>query len=178
MKRRSLPGLILFCLALCSVPAGAAERQSDQLVTVLNVIESWRQKDVEAVLASLDDDIVWHFAAGSAAPLRGLAQVRPWLAGFAEKIGESRWRLTDFSQSGNTLFVEGIEEYTTLDGVRIVVPYAGVFQFEGRKIVGWRDYFDRGLGQRQREGDPVADYVLELADRPLVVVANERPAER
>ena len=44
-------------------------------------------------------------------------------------------------EQGNMLFVEGTENYTK-KGKKISVPYAGVVEFRGDKIVAWRDYFD------------------------------------
>ena len=66
----------------------------------------------------------------------------------------------------NRLFVEGVDEYTTKDGVVVAVPYAGVIEFRGDKISGWRDYVDRGVIDAQKAGGGLSPQVKELVGRP------------
>ena len=48
----------------------------------------------------------------------------------------------------------------------IAAPYAGVIEFCGDKISGWRDYVDRGTIDRQKAGEGWPEHVRELVGRP------------
>jgi limonene-1,2-epoxide hydrolase len=140
----------------------------------LALIEAWKAKDLERVLDSLHEDIVWHFAAAAAPPIRGKAQARRFLTRFAAEVSEVRWRLFDYAQSNDRLFVEGVDEYDSKAGVRIAAPYAGVIEFKDDLVIGWRDYVDVGVIARQRAGEAVSDQVEALIERPAVGAGLER----
>ncbi len=129
------------------------------------VIEAWKRKDVEKVLAAMDDDIVWHYAAAIAPPARGKAEARAFIDRFGAGIGEVRWRLFHAAEDGDRLFVEGVDEYTTTGGVHVAAPYAGVIEFRGDKIIGWRDYVDRGTIDAMKAGKGYPPQVSELIGR-------------
>lgn len=129
------------------------------------VIDAWKRKDIEAVLGALSDDVVWHFAAAIAPPARGRAEARAFIERFGAGIGEVRWRIFHHAEDGDRLFVEGVDEYTTVAGVAIAAPYAGVIEFRGDKISGWRDYVDRGVIEAMKAGGGYSDQVRELIGR-------------
>ena len=54
----------------------------------------------------------------------------------------------------------------TTDGVRVAAPYAGIIEYQGDKIIGWRDYLDRGTVDAIKAGKPYPAQVKELIDRP------------
>jgi len=139
-----------------------------KIETYLSIIEIWKDKDVEAVLTHLTDDVIWHYAAAIEPPLRSKQEARVWLTKFGGAVTDSTWRVINYSETETQLFVEGIEEYKTPAGIRIVLPYSGVYDFRGSKISGWRDYFDRGLSNRLKEGEAVPDFVEELASKEAV----------
>ena len=128
----------------------------------LALIERWKAKDIEAVLDYMDDDIVWHFAAGAEPPIRGKVQARKFLTRFGGQITDVNWRVFRHAEGDARLFVEGVDEYMTTDGVRVAAPYAGVIAFNGDRIVGWRDYVDVATIARQTTGTPVSAQVEEL----------------
>ena len=136
---------------------------ASKIETYLAIIEIWKGKDVEAVLAHLTDDVIWHYAAAIEPPLRSKQEARVWLTKFGGAVSDSKWRVINYSETETQLFIEGIEEYMTPAGIRIVLPYSGVYDFRGAKISGWRDYFDRGLTNRLQEGEAVPDFVEEIA---------------
>jgi limonene-1,2-epoxide hydrolase len=116
----------------------------------------------------MDDDIVWHYAAGAAPPLNGKAKARRFLETFKAQLAEVRWRLFDHAQAGDRLFVEGVDEFTTTGGMIVVAPYAGVLRFRDDLIVEWRDYVDVAMMDAQRAGAPAADWLRALTDRPAL----------
>lgn len=131
-----------------------------------SVIDGWKRKDVEYVLSQMTDDIVWHYAAAIAPPARGKDEARAFIDRFGADIGEVRWRIFHHAEDGDRLFVEGVDEYTTSQGVDIAAPYAGVIEFRGDKISGWRDYVDRGTIDAQKAGSGWSEQVKELSSRP------------
>lgn len=135
---------------------------------LLQVIAAWKRKDLDAVLACMDENIVWHFAAAAEPPVRGRAQARRFLERFGADIHDIRWRIFDHAEVGNRLFVEGVDEFVTGAGVTISAPYAGVLDFHGDLIVGWRDYVDVGVMGRQRAGEARSDQVNQLIDRTAI----------
>ena len=132
------------------------------------VIEAWKRKDIEFIFDAMTDDIVWHFAAASAPPARGKAAARAFVAAFGANIGAVRWRIFTHAETADRLFVEGVDEYDELTGRTIIAPYAGVIEFRGDKICGWRDYVDRGVINAQKAGGAPSSQVTELVSRPAV----------
>jgi limonene-1,2-epoxide hydrolase len=130
------------------------------------VIAAWSRKDVEAVLEAMHEDIVWHFAAAIAPPARGKAEARAFIDRFGSGIAEVRWRIFAAAEDEDRLFLEGVDEYTTVDGVDVAAPYAGVIEFEGDLIIGWRDYVDRGTIETMKSGGGYPSQVLDLMSRP------------
>jgi len=139
-----------------------------RLDILLQVIESWRARDLEATLAHFDDEIVWHYAAAAAPPVRGREAARRLLTRFQNDMRDINWRIFAHADVGDRLFVEGVDEYLTPQGVRICAPYAGVLDFRGDRIVGWRDYVDTATIAAQRDGSPITAHATELANRPAL----------
>ncbi len=133
------------------------------------IIAAWKRKDIEAVLSHMDEDIVWHFAAAAEPPVRGRAQARKFLTRFGGSMAEISWRIFHHAEAGDRLFVEGVDEYVTTGGLVVAAPYAGVLEFKGEKVVGWRDYVDVGVMAAQQSGAPISDQVKTLMDRPALV---------
>lgn len=131
------------------------------------LIEAWQAKDIDRVLAFMDDDIVWHYAVAAMPPVRGKATARKLLTRFQADMHGIQWRIFAHAEAGDRLFVEGVDDYTTTDGHRVATPYAGVLDFRGDLIVGWRDYVDLGVAAQQKAGEPLSPQVAELLDRPL-----------
>jgi limonene-1,2-epoxide hydrolase len=129
------------------------------------VIEAWKRKDVDFILDQMSDDIVWHYAAAIAPPAQGKAACRAFIDKFGTDIGTVRWRIFAHAEDGDRLFVEGVDDYDLKSGKTVVAPYCGVIEFRGDKIVGWRDYVDRGTIDAMKAGGPVPPQVSELVDR-------------
>ncbi len=130
------------------------------------VIEAWKRKDIDAVINAMADNIVWHYAAAIAPPARGKSEARAFIEKFGAGIGEVKWRIFHHAETADRLFVEGVDEYVTKDGVDVAAPYAGIIEFTGDKISGWRDYVDRGTIDAMKAGGGYPDHVKELIARP------------
>jgi limonene-1,2-epoxide hydrolase len=141
---------------------------SDRFHIYRQVIEAWKAKDIDAVLSHLSPDIVWHYAAAIAPPARGHEGARKFLEAFGKSVGEVRWRVFHHAESGDRLFVEGVDEYITQDGRRVLAPYAGVLEFKGNLICGWRDYVDANASKPLKPGTEPTPQVAQLIDRPAI----------
>jgi limonene-1,2-epoxide hydrolase len=148
--------------------AEGGEIMTPRIEILRAIIEAWKAKDVEAVLSHMDEDIVWHFAVAAEPPLRGKAQARKFLQRFGAGMNDIRWRVFDYLESGDRLFVEGVDEFRTDEGRTVMAPYAGVLDFRGDLVLGWRDYVDVGVMAAQRGGAAVTDQVKSLVDRAAV----------
>ncbi len=132
------------------------------------VISAWQAKDIDGVLAHMHDDIVWHYAAAAHPPVRGKAAARKLLGRFQTDMHGIKWRIFAHAESGDRLFIEGVDDYTTANGHRVAAPYAGVLEFDGDLIIGWRDYVDMGVLAEQKAGQPPSSQVQDLLDRAAV----------
>ncbi|CAN5801007.1 limonene-1,2-epoxide hydrolase family protein [soil metagenome] len=138
---------------------------SAKLEVMKALIAAWSKGDVDGALAHMHEDIVCHYAASVAPPLKGKIKARKFLENFKSQISEVRWRLFDYAENGDRLFVEGVDEYLSKDGGLVAAPYAGVIEFSGDLIIGWRDYVDMGVMEAQKAGHPRSAWVDALIDR-------------
>ena len=157
-------------LAASTIASGASKRgsKSDKasFATVSALIEDWKRKDIDAVMARIADDIVWHSHVGSPV-VRGNAAMRAFLERMAAGITDIRWRVHFHSINGNQIFMEGVDDFVMVDTQRrVAIPYLGVMVFRGGLISEWRDYFDRALFDRMKAGEPTPPDIAALADRP------------
>ncbi|WP_347340385.1 nuclear transport factor 2 family protein [Phenylobacterium glaciei] len=138
---------------------------STKLEVMKALIAAWSKGDVDGALAHMHEEIVWHYAASVAPPLKGKIKARKFLENFKSQISEVRWRIFDYAENGDRLFVEGVDEYLSKDGGLVAAPYAGVIEFKGDLIIGWRDYVDMGVMESQKAGNPRSAWVDALIDR-------------
>ena len=139
-------------------------RKTDILQSIIDV---WcHDQDIDAVLAHVSDDLVWHYSAISQPPKHGKTGAREFLEAYKAKVRNPHWRIFRIAETEDALFVEGVDAFDTADGHHAVVPYMGILEFDGDLISGWRDYVDRGVIDSQKAGNGWSDQVKELAGRP------------
>ena len=129
------------------------------------LIAAWQAKDIDRVLGFMHDDIVWHYAAAAMPPVRGKATAAKLLHRFQADMHQITWRIFAHAETDDRLFVEGVDDYRTADGLRVAAPYAGVLDFKDGLIIGWRDYVDIGVIAAQKAGEPLSAQVLGLLER-------------
>ena len=135
---------------------------------LLGLINAWKAKDIDGVLAFMHDDIVWHYAAVIAPPLKGKAKARKLLEGMAPQLRDVTWRIFDHAEKGDRLFVEGVDEYVSAEGRLVSAPYAGVVEVRDGKIIGLREYFDMGAVNALKAGEPMKEHVRAMIAREAV----------
>jgi len=142
-------------------------RKTDILQSIIDV---WcHDQDIDAVLAHVSDDLVWHYSAISQPPKHGKTGAREFLEAYKAKVRNPRWRIFKVAETEDALFVEGVDAFDTADGHHAVVPYMGILEFDGDLISGWRDYFDRGSADRSAAGTPLPDFTAALTARQAVL---------
>ncbi|SMF71081.1 nuclear transport factor 2 family protein [Allosphingosinicella indica] len=129
------------------------------------VIDAWERKDGAFVLDAMTDDVVWHYAAAIAPPARGKAEAAALIERFAADMHAVEWTIVAHAETADRLFVEGTDAYDTSEGQRVAYPYAGVIDFRGEQICGWRDYVDARTIERLRAGKPRPDHIEDLIAR-------------
>lgn len=162
--------LIAAAGALAATPAFAKDSPMPRLYPVLEtIIAAWKAQDIEGVLACVTDDIVWRNSSGYAPAINGKAAMRAALTNMkaAIKPGSNTWRIFDYAESADRLFMEGVDEFDLLTGQHVAIPYAGSLQFRGALVSEWREYFDGRISADMKAGKPMSAEVKEMLDRPL-----------
>ena len=131
------------------------------------IIDAWHHQDVEGVLVHLTDDVVWRNSSGLNPAIRGKAAMRTVLQTMAKVIKTNQWRIFDYAESQDRLFIEGVDEFLLTTGEHIAIPYAGVLQFRGALVSEWREYFDGRISAAMKAGAPISDEVREMIGRPI-----------
>ena len=136
--------------------------------TLRSVINAWRRLDIDGVLEHIHDELVWNNSGGLKPPLHGKEAMRATLEEFAGIIKEGRWRLFDWAEVGDTVWMEGVEEFFTHDGRHVAIPYAGILEFQDGLIMNWREYFEGRILEDMLEGGTMSPEVSAMLDRPEV----------
>lgn len=138
-----------------------------------SVINAWcERQDIDAVLAHLTEDVVWHHSAVTKEPKIGHQGAREFLTAYKEHVRNPAWRMFSIAETGDSLLVEGVDEFDTKDGHHVVIPYMGILEFRRDRICAWRDYFDRGVADRGAQGETLPDFARALTNRPAVLQAG------
>ncbi|WP_242914014.1 nuclear transport factor 2 family protein [Brevundimonas pishanensis] len=135
---------------------------------LLSMIDAWARQDLDAVMTFLHDDIEWNNSGGFGPVIKGKAAMREALDAMAANIAESRWRLFDYVEEGDRLWMEGADEFILKDGKRIAIPYMGMLEYEGGLIRYWREYYNGYLHTTQGKTGEVAPEAQVMLDRPAI----------
>ena len=113
------------------------------------VKEAWRKYGSE-------DLVWWNSARGE---LRGRAACEAGVDAMFDMLNVTRVRvpIRAVAVQGTTVFIERSDDLYLADGTCLVeVPVVGVVQFEGDKIVEWRDYCDDWMRDLRPDDAPRA----------------------
>lgn len=136
--------------------------KAPQLIAIVeSVMAAWAAHDIDTLLGHISPDIEWHYQVGSR-PVKGIDAMRKMLTGLKDHQLNSKWRLSNWAQNGDTLMIEAVDDYTNPSGNRVRAPYAGVYRFDGELIIEWRDYVDMGLLMKGESGEALPDWLEPL----------------
>ena len=82
------------------------------------------------------------FRFGSAAPVRGRANVEAYVDAFFGMIGGSRHELVRTWEKEGSAVAEGLVTYTRLDGSQVKLPFVNVFDLSGDEVARYLIYID------------------------------------
>lgn len=107
---------------------------------VAALIAANEARDIDAILATLTDDIVYENVPMSV--LTGHDAVRGFLGPFAGMSTSIEFEVLHQVEQGNIVMNERIDKFVLADGKKIDLRVAGVFEVRDGKVAVWRDYFD------------------------------------
>ena len=138
------------------------------IVSLLEMIDAWGRQDIDAVMTYIHDEVEWNNSGGFQPVVKGKAAMREALEKMAANIAESRWRLFDYVEEGDRLWMEGADEFLLKDGKTIAIPYMGMLEYEGGQIRYWREYYNGYLHTTQGKTGVVASEAQVMLDRPAI----------
>ena len=110
---------------------------------VREMFDAWRRRDIDAILASMSEDILYHNI--PLAPLKGRPAVRAFLDTFFERALTFDVVFHHEMENGAGLVMnERTDIFRMRSGRDVRLPIMGVFELAGGFITAWRDYFDLG----------------------------------
>jgi limonene-1,2-epoxide hydrolase len=113
---------------------------------VLAFCDAWGRSDIDAIVASVTDDAVYHNIPMD--PVVGPDAIRAFIEGFTAGVDKIEFRMLNLAAAGNVVMTERVDVFTYPDK-SIELPVAGVFEVRGDKIAAWRDYFDVNMFMSQ-----------------------------
>lgn len=110
-------------------------------------IRSWEARDVEAIVAAMTPDAVYHNVGLPEAV--GHDAIRAFIAPFLAGSQSVEWTVRHIAETTDgAVLTERIDRFV-LGGKTLTIPVMGVFEFRGELICAWRDYFDVPAFQAQ-----------------------------
>jgi limonene-1,2-epoxide hydrolase len=112
--------------------------------TVWALQKANERRDRAAILALVAPDLEYHYHVGSK-PLHGAEKLAKFLENYWARMQDTVWKIEKWAENGDTLLMEGYEEYTdATTGKRVTNRYMGSMVFRDGKIALWKDYFQMG----------------------------------
>lgn len=72
----------------------------------------------------------------------------------------------DWTEVGDTVWTEGVEEFFTHDGRHVAIPYVAIYEFQDGLILNWREYFEGRIFEDMLEGGKISPEVEAMINRP------------
>ena len=101
-------------------------------------IAAWNRMDWEAVVAALDENVLYHNIPMEA--IRGRSEAEKFIRGMQPQ--EVNWKILAIAETGNKVLTERVDDFVMANGKQLSLPVMGVFEIEQGLIKAWRDYFD------------------------------------
>ena len=111
-------------------------------------LDAFNRRDVEAMMAELDPEIVMHLALpamfeGEAAALHGHDECREFVRNLDEAFAEFQVEISEIRDLGERLVTIGhLRGRGKVSGAEVDSPVGYVVEFRNGKALHYRDYFD------------------------------------
>ncbi len=119
---------------------------NDPVAVVRAFCEAWSRRDPEEIANWFTDDGVYHNMPME--PAKGRDNILNLLRFILAPARKVEFEIKGIAADGNTVFTERVDRFE-MDGKRVELPVAGVFEIENGKIRAWRDYFDLATWTKQ-----------------------------
>ena len=119
---------------------------TSEIQTVLDFVEGWNRKDVDAIMEFFAEDAVYHNI--PVEPTIGKKAIRASIESIVSMSETIEWEMVNIAQTGSTVLTERVDSMS-INGTMVDMPVMGAFEVKGGKITAFRDYFDMGMWQRQ-----------------------------
>lgn len=117
----------------------------EHMKAVEAMMAAWKKRDVEGFIATLADDIEYHWHP-TKRPAVGKDKMRKFLANYEQGFDQQEWKILHSAEAGNVLFVEGMEVLVDRStGTRMDNPFVQVFELRDGLITRMRDYYDTSM---------------------------------
>ena len=114
----------------------------EHMKVVEAMMAAWKRRDVEGFIATLSDDIEYHWHP-TKRPAIGKDKMRKFLSNYEQGFDQQEWRIVHSAEAGEVLFVEGMEVLVDRStGVKMDNPFVQVFEVRDGLIRRMRDYYD------------------------------------
>jgi limonene-1,2-epoxide hydrolase len=134
----------------------------------LAIITDWRERKIDAVLARVDPNIIWHYHVGAHPPILGRDAMRSFLEAMLTRVSDNHWRVFKHAVTGDSVLMEGVDDFRDAAGTRIPVAYMGIMTVKNGLVTEWRDYFDGQFVERLKHGEALNDSLQSLLKRPAL----------
>ena len=106
----------------------------------MEFIAKWEAQDVEGIISSFSDNPFYHNIPME--PLISKESIRGFVAPFLATVTKVEWKVLFIAEDENgVVLTERVDSFEFGDKL-VSLPLMGTFEFEGDKLVRWRDYFD------------------------------------
>jgi limonene-1,2-epoxide hydrolase len=110
-------------------------------------IAAWEAGDVEKILGWMTPDALYHNIPMQ--PMKGRDTIRGFIAPFLAGATRVEWTLHNIAENANGRVLTERTDIFVMGPKTISLPVMGTFEFSGRLISAWRDYFDLADFQKQ-----------------------------
>ncbi len=109
---------------------------------------AFARRNIDELMTYFAVDAVYHNVPATAAT--GKDAIRKALESYVPLSRSIEFRVLRSAVAGDVVFNERLDIFD-MNGKRVELPVAGIFELAGGKITLWRDYFDMGTWTRQMQ---------------------------
>lgn len=100
---------------------------------------AWARRDMDELLSYFAPDALYHNM--PMAPAHGHDEIRGVMELFVPGSEEIEFEILHIASVGEVVLTERVDRFL-MDGKRVELPVAGVFEIRDGKVAAWREYFD------------------------------------
>ena len=107
---------------------------------VIDFINHWNNRDIEAIMGSLSEDCFYHNIPMD--PQTGKDEIRSYLEAFVQMTSNIEWIIHQIAENEDGVVLTERTDRFEVNGQWMDILVMGVMEFQDGLISNWRDYFD------------------------------------